>query len=124
MLIRDVAETSRTDSVLAGEELEPCSTAESARPVLEALGFQWRPKGIDGAPDFAHYEAKVAVFIRDCTRDGCPVHGTATTVDDDGRRRNGHSESDLRVDRLLTFQRWRVIRACEHDLQHLGWRFH
>ena len=120
----NVAEANQADTLLPGRDVEPGSSAQSARRVLEALGFQWHPKGIDGAPDFAHHDAKVAVFIRDCTRDGCPVHGTATTVDDDGGRRNGHSESDLRVDRLLTFQRWRVIRACEHDLQHLGWRFH
>jgi G:T-mismatch repair DNA endonuclease (very short patch repair protein) len=122
--MKDVAETSQVDMTLTGKDVKHNSSVESTRRILEALGFQWRPKGIDGAPDFAHHDAKVAVFIHACIRDGCPVHGTVGAVDDNGNKRHWYSENDLRVDRLLTFQRWRIIRACEHDLHYLSGHLH
>jgi DNA mismatch endonuclease (patch repair protein) len=90
----------------------------ACRPVLEALGFEYQPRGIFGNPDFAHREAMVAVFLDGCFWHGCPEHGTSPQANAKfwSDKVAGNQARAEAVASLLEGSGWRVIRAWEHSL--------
>jgi len=91
---------------------------EAARPALEALGFEYHPKGVFGNPDFAHMGQMVAVFLDGCWFHGCPEHYRApkTNVKFWTDKVAANKARDRGVDELLSGSGWRVIRVWEHDM--------
>lgn len=93
----------------------------AVKPILEALGFEYQPKGLFGSPDFAHRGIKIAVFLDGCFWHGCPEHYREPESDtafwrakiERNRRR------DTEVTARLESEGWRVIRVWEHDLKGL-----
>jgi DNA mismatch endonuclease (patch repair protein) len=90
----------------------------ACRPVLEALGFEYQPKGVFGKPDFAHPEQMVAVFLDGCFWHGCPEHYKAPEDNSSfwAQKVERNRTRDAAVTKLLEESGWRVIRAWEHDL--------
>ncbi len=88
------------------------------RPVLEALGFEYQPKGIIGKPDFAHREAMVVVFADGCWFHGCPEHYKAPDSNAKfwAEKIEANRSRDANVTALLEGSGWRVIRVWEHSL--------
>lgn len=90
----------------------------AARPVLEALGFEFHPNGVFGNPDFAHMEAQVAVFLDGCFWHGCPEH--YRPPEDNHKfwadKVSKNMARDSGVTEMLEGSGWRVIRVWEHDL--------
>lgn len=93
----------------------------AVRPVLEALGFIYQPKGVIGRPDFVHPAAKVSVFLDGCFWHGYPEHYKLPKTNQDfWSRKISHNRTyDNKVTRLLELEGWRVIRVWEHHLKHL-----
>lgn len=91
------------------------------KPALEAVGFEYQPKGIFGKPDFAHRAAKVAVFLDGCFWHGCPEHYREPETDVAFWRakieRNGKRDADVTA--RLESDGWRVIRVWEHSIEEL-----
>jgi len=90
----------------------------AARPVLEALGFEYQPKDIFGKPDFAHRGAMVVIFLDGCFWHGCPEHYKAPTssIEFWGNKAATNRRRDESVTKLLEESGWRVIRAWEHSM--------
>lgn len=93
----------------------------AVKPVLEALGFEYQPKGVYGKPDFAHRGAEIAVFLDGCFWHGCPEHyrepssGVAFWRAKVERNR----KRDAEVTTRLESEGWRVLRVWEHALGRL-----
>jgi DNA mismatch endonuclease (patch repair protein) len=91
----------------------------AAKPTLEALGFEYHPKGVFGSPDFAHIGQMVAVFLDGCFFHKCPEH---CRVPDDkfwADKLEKNRARDRAVIEILEGSGWRVIRVWEHDLKAL-----
>lgn len=90
----------------------------AARPVLEALGFEYQPKDVFGKPDFAHRDAMVAVFLDGCFWHGCPEHYRPPDNNADfwEKKVNANRRRDESVTKLLVESGWAVIRVWEHEL--------
>lgn len=93
----------------------------AAKPVLEALGFAYQPKGIYGKPDFAHREFKIAVFLDGCLFHGCPQHFKTPKSNAEfwSEKIDRNRERDAIVTGILCHDGWLVIRVWEHDLKEL-----
>lgn len=93
----------------------------AVRPTLEAMGFEYHPKGVFGNPDFAHVEQMVAIFVDGCFFHGCQAH--YKQPDDNAEfwadKIEKNRARDKGVNEMLTGSGWRVIRAWEHDLKAL-----
>jgi len=91
----------------------------AVKPALEALGFDYQPKGVFGKPDFAHAEQMVAVFLDGCFWHGCPKH--YKPPEDNASfwalKVERNRTRDKAVTKLLEDSGWRVIRVWEHDLK-------
>jgi len=89
----------------------------AARPVLEALGFEYQPKGVHGRPDFAHREARVTVFLDGCFWHGCPLHYREPEANAESWRAKveRNRARDAEVTARLEREGWRVVRVWEHE---------
>jgi len=93
----------------------------AVKPILEALGFMYQPKGMTGKPDFAHLRCKVSVFLDGCFWHGCLQHYRAPKDNRsfwEGKIARNRVR-DTKVTVALEAEGWRVIRVWEHDIMHL-----
>ncbi len=90
----------------------------AVKPMLEAMGFEYQPKGIIGKPDFVHREAMVIIFLDGCFFHGCPDHYSAPEDNAEfwAGKVEGNRARDANVTALLEGSGWRVIRVWEHSL--------
>ena len=93
----------------------------AVKPILEALGFVYQPKGLASKPDFAHLEKKVALFLDGCFWHGCPKHCRTPQVNLEfwSRKIASNRARDAKGTATLEADGWRVIRVWEHDLRHI-----
>ena len=91
------------------------------KPTLEALGFEYHPKGICGKPDFTHTGLRIAVFLDGCFWHGCPLHYREPDGNGDYWRAKieRNRNRDKAVSDALCNDGWRVIRVWEHELKGL-----
>ena len=90
------------------------------KAVLEQLGFQYHPQGLQSA-DFANRKLKIVVYADGCFWHMCPLHGSIPKSNKDywqpklerNRRRDG--ERTMR----LVKGGWRVVRVWEHTVMGL-----
>lgn len=95
----------------------------AVRPVLEALGFVYHPEEgfLPGAPDFAHLDECVAVFLDGCFWHGCPQHFRPPETNREfwAEKIRRNRERDAKVTAKYRDMGWRIIRVWEHDLKDL-----
>lgn len=79
----------------------------------------WRRNALlTGKPDFVFPGIKVAVFVDGCFWHGCSAHGRIPKDNEVFWRMKikRNQARDLRVNRLLRAEGWRVMRIWEHAL--------
>lgn len=81
-------------------------------------GWQVRPSGFDGKPDFVFHQKRIAVFV-----DGCFWHGCRMCFRQPNDHRNywkakvlGNQKRDRINGRRLSRSGWKVVRVWEHEL--------
>lgn len=93
----------------------------AVKPALEALDFEYQPKGVYGKPDFAHRRLKIAVFLDGCFWHGCPEHyrEPSSEVAFWRAKVERNRKRDAEVTARLESEGWRVLRVWEHALRRL-----
>jgi DNA mismatch endonuclease (patch repair protein) len=81
-------------------------------------GFEEQPGGIAGKPDFAHREARLAIFIDSCFWHGCPLHLRRPSSNTDywQQKIKRNRARDRRVTAELKANGWQVLRIWEHSV--------
>lgn len=100
------------------------SLERRVRALLIRGGFrEWRvnPKGVDGHPDFAFLNSKIAIFVDGCFWHGCtncrkPLPKSNRVYW--ARKIERTVERDSETTRRLIESGWMVVRIWEHDLEH------
>ena len=74
---------------------------------------------LPGKPDFAFPKKRVAVFVDGCFWHGCPKCYTRPKTNRAfwDRKREQNMARDMRVNRQLRRQGWKVLRIWQHALQ-------
>jgi len=82
-------------------------------------GWQLRPEGLPGKPDFLFTEARVVVFVDGCFWHGCPRCGNVPSVNRPywSAKIQGNRDRDKKRTRTLRKQGYRVLRLWEHELR-------
>lgn len=82
-------------------------------------GWNLQPKGIDGHPDFAFPDERIAIFIDGCFWHGCPKcgHIPKSNVEYWSEKIQKNMKRDRIKRSLLREQGWLVIHLWEHDLK-------
>ena len=95
----------------------------AVRPVLEALGFIYHPEYdfLEGAPDFAHLTACIAIFLDGCFWHGCPKHFRVPKTNTEFwiKKTTQNMVRDASITAKYRSMGWKVIRVWEHDLKDL-----
>jgi DNA mismatch endonuclease, patch repair protein len=97
------------------------TTEQALVALLRRNGIRgWRRHlAIEGTPDFAFPQKKVAVFVDGCFWHGCPEHATMPQSNrkfwSNKLRRN--KSRDRFVTSALRKQGWKVVRIWEHQLK-------
>lgn len=89
------------------------------RSALWRLGLRFRVGyRLAGTPDIVFPGARLAVFIDGCFWHGCRKHShmPKSNVAYWKKKFRGNKERDVRVNRKLKRQGWRVLRVWEHDI--------
>ena len=89
------------------------------RKLMHGLGFTYQPKNIFGKPDYARRKNKLALFIDGCFWHACPTHYScpSSNVSFWKVKIAANRKRDLKVNRALRKDGWKVIRIWEHDLR-------
>ncbi len=85
-------------------------------------GFTLNHKDLPGKPDFVFLEKRVAVFVDGCFWHGCPRCYKKPKSNQAywEKKYQSNKSRDLRVDKLLKQDRWKVLRIWEHQLKDVG----
>jgi DNA mismatch endonuclease (patch repair protein) len=92
------------------------------RAMLIGAGFiGWRinPEGIDGKPDFAFPDNKIAIFVDGCFWHGCPICKRTLPETNKAyweKKINRNAQRDQEYTEKLQKAGWRVLRIWEHQL--------
>lgn len=89
------------------------------KKLMKKIGFGYHLKNIEGNPDFADRNRKIAVFIDGCFWHACPEHykepkSNATFW---SKKIKQNKARDEKVNGILIKSGWQVIRLWEHDLK-------
>ena len=89
-------------------------------------GFELNPKDIDGRPDIAFREDRLAVFVNGCFWHRCPMHFGMPRTNRAywARKINKNVRRDRLTQRRLHYHGWSVLNIWEHALTTKGWRHH
>jgi len=89
------------------------------KQLMRSLGFLYQPKGIEGKPDFADKERKIAVFVDGCFWHKCPKHYRKPVQNRVFwlKKINQNEKRDKKVSKALKKKGWKVIRIWEHDIK-------
>jgi DNA mismatch endonuclease (patch repair protein) len=79
---------------------------------------EWNPADVFGKPDFAHKQAKVAIFLDSCFWHGCPKHLRMphSNLEYWQKKIERNRKRDVLVTSKLSSNGWTVIRIWEHSL--------
>ena len=85
-------------------------------------GFTLNYKDLPGKPDFVFLEKRGAVFVDGCFWHGCPKCYKKPKSNQAywEKKYQSNKSRDLRVDRLLKEDKWKVLRIWEHQLRDVG----
>lgn len=90
------------------------------RKRLWGMGWRYRLKNkLPGRPDIVFVSKRVAIFVDGCFWHGCPVHGTFPKTNKKFwlKKFRDNKNRDLKVDRQLSMEGWKVLRFWEHDVK-------
>jgi len=89
------------------------------RRALWRLGLRFRiGHKLAGTPDIVFPRARLVVFIDGCFWHRCPKHShmPKSNIGYWKKKFQGNKERDIRVNRKLKRQGWRVLRVWEHEV--------
>jgi len=86
---------------------------------LTKMGLEYQVRDIEGKPDYAHREAKVAVFIDGCFFHVCPEHCSIPKTNTGFwlKKFIRNSNRDLLVNAKLMASGWKVVRVWGHTVK-------
>ena len=82
-------------------------------------GWQVRPKGIKGNPDFIFLKKKITIFVDGCFWHGCPKCGHIPKTNNSywGAKLDRNKVRDKKNNRILRKEGYKVLRFWEHDIK-------
>ncbi len=86
---------------------------------LGLIGWQIRPCGVDGAPDFLFPKEKIIIFVDGCFWHGCPKCGHIPRTNKAfwKAKIEGTRSRDRKNTKALRNKGFKVIRFWEHELR-------
>jgi len=82
-------------------------------------GWEVRPKGIKGNPDFVFIKKEIIVFVDGCFWHGCPKCGHVPKTNNSywGAKLDRNKARDKKNNRILRKEGYKVLRFWEHDIK-------